>query len=251
MLNPHVARIHLPAHLLGLLGVALLYIYPSWLGLVGFLLANFWFSCLGMSIGFHRYFTHKAFATNRFWRYVMLAGGTLAGQGSVIFWTALHRLHHPSSDRPGDVHSPQDGFWHSYMGWIFTLDPAKVPMGRAADLIRDPVARFTHRHYTALMWFWWILMITLSFWAPALSGGILLAGMWAIHQEALINSVCHHPGFGTAPYETADNSRNVKWLSWLTWGQALHNSHHSVPGSPNFGFDETDPGYTIIKLIKT
>jgi fatty-acid desaturase len=251
MLNPHVLKVHIPAHILGLVGIALIAAFPSWYALLGFMLANIWFSCLGMSIGFHRYFAHRAFKTSRFWHYVQLIGGTLAGQGSVIFWVALHRLHHPSSDRPGDVHSPVDGFWHSYMGWIFTLDPKQVPMSRAADLIKDPACRFTHRHYTSIMWVWWTLMITLAFIAPALAGGILLAGMWSIHQEALINSVCHDERFGERGYGTQDNSRDVHWLKWLTWGQSLHNTHHSSPAMANFGGTNgtLDPGYSIIKRI--
>ena len=251
LLNPHVTNIHLPAHALGILGVVLIYMNPSWMTLVGFLIANFWYSCLGMSIGFHRYFAHKAFTTNQFWRWVMLLGGSFAGQGSVVFWVALHRLHHPTSDRPGDIHSPQEGFWHSYMGWILTLDPSKVSLNRAIDLIKDPAAKWTHRNYTILVWSWWLFLLAISLIFPAFIAGVLIAGVWSIHQEAFINSICHHESFGIAPNQTKDYSRNVKWLSWLTWGQSLHNTHHAYPASSNFGLDGNfDPGYYIIRKIE-
>jgi stearoyl-CoA desaturase (delta-9 desaturase) len=210
-----------------------------------------------MSIGFHRYFSHKAFKTNRFWHQVMLWGGTLAGQGSVVFWVALHRIHHPNSDRStADIHSPKfKGFWHAYMGWIFTLDPAEVPLSKASDVIRDPVARFTHRHYHHILWLYWTVMLSVAvLWEPArpFIAGALFAGSWSIHQEALVNSVCHDVRFGNAPYasQTKDSSRNVPLLHYLLWGQSYHNNHHAWPASANFCVDgKQDIGYRIIKLI--
>jgi len=200
VLNPHVNRVHIPAHVLGVIAVIALLVAPSWWWLAGFLLANLWFSGIGMSVGFHRYFTHRAFKANKLWRYVMLAGGSLAGQGSVIFWAALHRLHHPTSDTPADVHTPTKGFWHAYMGWIFNLDPNAVPLNRSIDLIRDPACKWTHRNYHRIMWAWWALLAAVIVLVPAARPfcfGVLFAGMWSIHQEAFINSACHWPAFGS------------------------------------------------------
>lgn len=257
MLNPHVNRIHVPAHLLG--AGALAYAFATFdmfmLGwaLLSFFAFNLWFSGIGMSIGFHRYFTHKAFKANLFWRYMMLAGGTLAGQGSVIFWAALHRIHHVKSDRDGDIHSPVHGFWHSYMGWIFTLDPGKIPLGRAVDLVKDPACKFTHRNYHRILWAWWAVLLITGAVFPKLQPlvvGALIAGTWSIHQEALINSICHHPAFGQRDYETKDTSRNVYGLHWLTWGQSLHNTHHAFPARADFGVAGPDIGYRLLSLFK-
>ena len=207
-----------------------------------------------MSIGFHRYFTHKSFNVNKFWRLMMLWGGTLAGQGSVIFWAALHRLHHSKSDQPGDIHSPIGGFWHAYVGWIFTLDPSRVQLSRAVDLIRDPWCKFTHRHYHRIMWAWWSLLLISAALAPSLRpwvAGALIAGMWSIHQEALINSVCHDSRFGKREHNTKDTSRNVYGLHWLTWGQSLHNTHHAFPAKADFGTIKPDIGYRLLSLFKS
>lgn len=259
-INPHVHQVHIPAHVLGVSAIAWTAMFPTIWTFISFLVFWTWFSGLGQSIGFHRYFTHRSFKTTRFWHHVMLWGGTLAGQGSVVFWTALHRLHHPTSDQPPDIHSPQNGgFWHAYMGWIFTLDPTRVPLGRANDLIRDPWCRFTHRKYKWILWTWWALLLTLFALVPVMRpwiAGALIAGLVGIHQEAVVNSVCHDKRFGTAPYadRTSDYSRNVPLLHYALWGQAYHHTHHAHPGAPNFRCDTPDSkdiGYRIIQLIET
>lgn len=253
-LNPHVREVHIPAHVLGF--IALLWAISTanlWV-ILWFLVFNFWYSGLGMSIGFHRYFTHRAFETTRFWRMVMLWGGTFAGQGSAVFWVALHRLHHANTDKEPDIHSPKiHGFWHAYVGWIFTIDPRAVQLAKAADTIRDPLCRFTHRHYNRIMWAWWAAWL-LSAWlfeaVRPVAAGMLIAGAWAINQEALINSVCHDPRYGVTHDDSRDHSRNVHGLHWLTWGQSLHNNHHVDPRNANFGDPGGhDIGHRIIRLI--
>jgi stearoyl-CoA desaturase (delta-9 desaturase) len=221
---------------------------------VGFLLSNFLISGLGMSVGFHRYFTHKSFKTNRFWHYAMMYMGSLACQGSLLFWVALHRQHHPNSDTGTDTHSPTKGFWHAYMGWVFKLEPENVKLSSAQDLLRDTGVRFLHRKYKYVLWVTWVVAALVTEVWPLTSGlvcGFYLASCWAIHQEALINSVCHSTWAGTAPYaaKTKDNSRNVPWLHWITWGQSLHNNHHAFAASSNFGDpakNEKDTGYKFI-----
>jgi fatty-acid desaturase len=258
-INPHVQNVHIPAHILGIISIVLAIITPSWGTLLGFLFFNFWLSGLGMSIGFHRYFSHRAFKVNRFWHHVMLWGGTFAGQGSVVFWVALHRIHHPNSDKSvADIHSPKfKGFWNAYMGWIFTLNPLDVSLSKSTDVIRDKWSRWEHRNYDKIMWAYWTVLISLAIIVPVMRPfiiGALIAGMWSIHQEAIINSVCHCSKFGNAPFEerTKDGSRNVNKLHYLTWGQSLHNTHHAFAGSPNFGTAESpDIGYRIIKLIQS
>jgi len=252
MQNPHVNRVHAPAHILGIFGLIGLFIWPSWAWLIGFLLVNLWFSGFGMSVGFHRYFTHRAFKTSKFWHYFMLVGGTLAGQGSVIFWAALHRLHHAKSDTPEDIHTPAiKGFWHAYMGWIFTLDPGMIPMGRASDLIRDPVCKWTHRNYHRILWAWWAFLITLGVILPEARpfiAGVMFAGMVSIHQEAFINSACHT--FGSRRFDTKDTSTNIPWATFFTWGQSLHNNHHAKAASASFSQGEPDPGYMLVRVMQ-
>lgn len=256
--NPHFRDIHVPAHALGLFALVAAFNTGAWEAIPVFLVLNAWISGLGISVGFHRYFTHKAFVANRFWRFMMLLGGSLACQGSVIFWVALHRLHHSASDLEADIHSPAyNGFWSAYMGWIPNLDPSKVSLGRATDLIRDPQARFFHRHYRTIIWTYWTTLLLLGMVFESTRPfvyGALIAGMWGIHQEAIVNSMCHSPKFGIARFQTNDRSRDVPILSWFTWGQTLHNAHHAYPASANFKIGDSkgvDPGFALIRVIGT
>lgn len=254
MLNPHVHRVHVPAHVVGAIGLWWGFQNPSWGLLLSFLLFNLWFSGLGMSVGYHRYFTHRAFKTNRFWHLMMLFGGTLAGQGSVIFWAALHRVHHPTSDQPTDPHTPRyRGLFHAYMGWIFDLDPSTVKLSRAVDLIRDSWCAVTHRLYHYILWLWWGVLALIGgvLGLPEVAAGAAIAGCWSIHQEALINSFCHDQRFGSRSHETPDSSRNVRALEYITWGQSLHNTHHAFPARADFGDGRHDIGFRLIQLIRS
>lgn len=279
--NPHVWRVHIPAHLVGVLGVmttlSLLIQHPHlWASVIAALMIfNFWFSCLGISVGFHRYFTHKAFTTNRWWERLMLWGGVLAGQGSPIFWAALHRQHHHRTDVEGDPHSPKvkadgspAGLWHAYMGWILELDPRSIPLYRAQDLVRNPEIKWIHRNYHRILWAWWIVVIAcMMLGTPVLQAlgiGAALAGTWSIHQEAWINSFCHDPRFGYAnqvlpPRTVSGEARDIPWMRFVTWGQSLHSTHHLDPRAADFGWYLQpmsgavfgDPGYAVVKLIST
>ena len=128
-----------------------------------------------------------------------------------------------------------------------------MKLGNATDLIRDPAMQFVHRNYSDLMWAYWLSMFGITLWFPVLTpfiAGAFIAGMWSIHQEALINSVCHDSRFGDRPFEIKDASRDVHWLHYLTWGQSLHNTHHAYPMSANFGTARNpDIGYKVIKWI--
>ena len=61
---------------------------------------------LGVTVGFHRLFTHRSFATSRPMRAIFGVLGSAAIEGPVISWVADHRKHHAFSDREGDPHSP-------------------------------------------------------------------------------------------------------------------------------------------------
>jgi fatty-acid desaturase/acyl carrier protein len=200
-------------------------------------LAFYLASAIGVEIGFHRYFTHRAFKCGPTLRLVLAAFGSMAGEGPVLFWAATHRRHHSHSDTDQDPHGPNQpgfaGFWRAHVGWLF--EPQPQDAGRyVPDLIRDRTTSLANRFY--LLWF------TLGLALPTAIGfafdagrgaleGLLWGGMVRIfvaHQATWgINSMCHL--FGARPYETHDDSRNFWPLVLPTLGGAWHNNHHAFP----------------------
>src|SRR4051812_25985173 len=116
---------------------------------------------LGITVGFHRLFTHRSFKTGPAVRAVLAALGSAAIEGPVISWVADHRKHHAYSDRPGDPHSPHvehghglkgalRGLLHAHVGWLFIHTERGLKTRYAPDLIADPVVSFISR--TFVLW---------------------------------------------------------------------------------------------------
>jgi stearoyl-CoA desaturase (Delta-9 desaturase) len=141
----------------------------SWVEL-GLLLGMYLLTALGITVGFHRLFTHRSFEAGGVTRFVLAALGSMAAQGPLLKWVAVHRRHHRHSDRPDDPHSPHGrGLWHAHVGWLFRPEPADLDR-YAGDLRRDTPVRVA----SALFPLWLVVGLML----PAVLGG-LLTGTWA------------------------------------------------------------------------
>jgi stearoyl-CoA desaturase (delta-9 desaturase) len=208
---------------------------------------------LGITIGFHRYLTHRSFETSRPVRAVLAALGSAAVEGPVISWVADHRKHHTFSDEEGDPHSPHvghggglkgslRGLYHAHMGWLFNHTQRGSKKRFAPDLVRDPVVSFVDRTFL----YWAVLgLLVIPFGLGVAIGGSLIAGvtgmlwggavrMFVLHHVTYsINSLCHV--FGRRPFETGDESRNLAWLALPAFGEAWHNNHHAFPTSAVHG----------------
>ncbi len=207
---------------------------------------------LGVTVGFHRHLTHRAFATSRPVRATLAALGSAAIEGPVISWVADHRKHHAFSDQEGDPHSPHvghgggllgalRGLGHAHVGWLFRHDQRAAKARYAPDLIADPVIRFVDR--TFLLWV--ALGLAVPFGLGVAIGGNIGAGLTGLlwggavrifllhHVTYSINSLCHF--FGRQRFETGDESRNLAWLAPLSFGEAWHNNHHAFPTSARHG----------------
>jgi stearoyl-CoA desaturase (Delta-9 desaturase) len=231
------------------------------------LLSFYTFTILGITVGFHRMFTHRACAGGPVLRFILGVGGSMSGQGPLLEWCAVHRQHHKHSDDDGDPHSPNvhgggfagmlKGMFHSHMGWLFAPEPAGVSSA-VPDLVADPVLRFVDR------WFWvWMLVgwnipggiayaITGS-WHAALTGflwGGLVRTFLLHHVTWSINSVCHV--WGTRPYASQDHSRNNPLFGILAFGEGWHNNHHAFPTSARHGLAwwQLDLTWVAIRLLK-
>jgi stearoyl-CoA desaturase (delta-9 desaturase) len=224
---------------------------------------------LGITVGFHRLFTHRSFKTSPWLRGVLGVLGTMAIEGPVISWVADHRKHHAYSDRPGDPHSPHvdhGGGWrgalrglaHAHVGWLFDHQQRGARERFAPDLVADSVIGFVDSTFVA----WSLLGLALPFGLGALIGGTVAAGLEGMlwggavrifvlhHVTYSINSLCHF--FGRQRFDTRDESRNLAWLTPFSFGEAWHNNHHAFPTSAIHGIGrrELDLSGLVISLLE-
>jgi len=237
----------------------------SWVEL-GLLAGMYALTGLGITVGFHRLFTHRAFETNRVVQLILAALGSMALEGSLLHWVALHRRHHQHSDTPDDPHSPLHegkgilgllrGFWHAHLGWIFQPEPPNL-FRYVKDLHQDGPVRVASALF--LMW------VAIGLLIPTILGGLLtgtwmgallgliwggLARIFLIHHVTWsVNSVCHL--WGGRPFATADQSRNNFLFGILALGEGWHNNHHAFPTSARHGLRwwQVDVSYWFIRAL--
>ncbi len=225
---------------------------PTWLDL-GLGLAFYAVSGLGITCGYHRFFTHGSFKANRSLKIGLASAGSLAVQGPVIRWVADHRKHHAFSDRDGDPHSPwrfgtgpralTRGLWWAHTGWLFDREQTSKER-YAPDLVADRDLRVVHALFP--------VFTVVTFLAPMLIGGLVTmswvgafsALLWVgavrvlllHHVTWSVNSVCHV--FGDRPFATRDKAANVWPLAIVSFGESWHNLHHADPTSARHGVDK-------------
>ncbi len=216
-------------------------------------LALYWLTGgVGITLGFHRLFAHNSFKLSKIVAYPVMVCGTLAGQGGALSWIAAHRTHHKYSDQKGkDPHTPRDGFFWSHMGWLFKrtiLDDIKHYKQMVPDLIRDPFYRFLNRYNGILII---ALGILLYLWGGLsyLVWGFAVRMVLLYHSTWFVNSATHKWGYRS--YKTSDDSRNLWWVSLLSFGEGWHNNHHAFQGSARHGLRwwEVDVTYLQIRLL--
>jgi stearoyl-CoA desaturase (delta-9 desaturase) len=203
---------------------------------------------IGITVGFHRFATHRSFKSHPAVEVVLFALGSMAIEGSVIDWTADHWKHHKFADKPGDPHSPVEGLWHAHFGWFFSNNHG-IPEQDAKHLLKDPMARFMSRTFL----FWAALGIAVPYlfdgWRGVLWGG--LVRVFLLHHVTWsVNSICHQ--FGRRSFETTDQSSNQWIVGILGLGEGWHNNHHAFPESAFHGLKwyQIDIGGYVIRALE-
>jgi len=237
----------------------------SWTDL-GLLASMYVLTVLGITVGFHRLFTHRAFETNGVVAFVFGVLGSMAVQGRLFTWVAMHRRHHQHSDQINDPHSPHHegagasgllrGMWQAHVGWLFRPKPLDLTH-YVKDLDQRPSLRVVNR-----MFFVWVAAgllipaavgaILTGSWAGAFWGfiwGGLVRVLLVHHVTWSINSVCHL--WGRRPYQSGDESRNNYLFGVLAFGEGWHNTHHAFPTSARHGLRwwQPDVSYWVIKML--
>ena len=209
-------------------------------------------TAFGITVGFHRMLTHRAFKAKPWVRGLFTVLGSAAIEGPVISWVADHRKHHAFSDRPGDPHSPHvdhgsgwkgaiKGLTHAHVGWLFFHHSRGRRTRYAPDLIADPVVSAIDRRFVlcvagglaAPFFLGWAFGGTLRDGLTGLLWGGAVRVLVLHHATYSINSLCHF--FGRRRFATDDESRNLLWLAPLTFGESWHNNHHAFPTSARHG----------------
>lgn len=251
------------------LGIAIVIAFYLGIGLleVGLLLGMCFLAMVGVTVGFHRYFTHCTFETSTTMRIILAIVGSMACSGPLIYWVSSHRRHHQYSDRLGDPHSPYfdddqplsgfQRFWHSHIGWTLEHEITNSFIF-AKDVLRDPIICKINQLY----YFWILLGLAIpavlggvysGSWMGALSG-VLWGGFIRIFLSTqftfCINSITHL--YGSRAFNTSEQSRNNIWLAIPTGGEAWHNNHHAFPNSAKFGLKwwQIDLGYWTIRTFE-
>ncbi|MFT5355520.1 MAG: stearoyl-CoA desaturase (delta-9 desaturase) [Polyangiales bacterium] len=200
----------------------------------------------GVTAGYHRYFSHRAFKTSRVGQFALAVLAQSSLQKGVLWWAAHHRKHHKHSDEVGDVHSPvQEGFWHSHVGWILSAEHEETDYAKVRDLAKYPELRFLNRfHFLPGVVLALICFLTLG--VPGLIIGFFVSTVALWHSTFLINSLAHV--VGTRRFATPDESRNNFWLALLTLGEGWHNNHHRYQSSARNGFYWWEVDFTYYAL---
>jgi stearoyl-CoA desaturase (delta-9 desaturase) len=222
-------------------------------------------SGVGVTVGFHRLLTHRAFETHRPLKYVFAVLGSLSVQGPVITWVADHRKHHAHTDEEGDPHSPHvghgsglRGLLHAHMGWLMESMGRAQRRRYAPELMEDAGMRRINRSFELIV----LAGLAIPFALGYLLGGTLTAALTALlwgglvrifllhHVTWSINSVCHF--FGRRRFATDDHSTNVFWLALPSLGESWHHNHHAFPRSAQQGMRrwELDPSGALIALLE-
>ena len=231
--------------------VAIVLLWNQWVDAtnLAILFVLYIFTGVGITVGFHRLLTHRAFQTNPWLERTFAVMGSLAVEGSVLDWVADHRKHHAHADKEGDPHSPHvghgsglRGLWHAHTGWLLETQGQADWKRYATELYEDQKMRKIGRRFPFL--------VIVSLAIPTLAGfvldgftlrGALMGYIWGglvriflvHHVTWSVNSICHF--FGRRRFEIEDQSTNVAWLALFSLGESWHHNHHAFPRSAYHG----------------
>lgn len=213
------------------------------------LIGSYVLRMFGVTAGYHRYFSHRAFTLRRVPQFALAWLAQTSGQKGVLWWAANHRHHHRHADRPDDIHSPhRDGFFWAHVGWVLSDRHVAYDQARIADFARFPELRWLDRYH-------WLPTVTFgaATWlvggVSAFAWGYLVSTVVLYHATFAINSVAHI--WGTRRFPTADESRNNWLLALLTLGEGWHNNHHHCMSSARQGYRwwEIDVTWIGLRLL--
>ncbi len=213
---------------------------------VAVVFVTYYLRMFGITAGYHRYFSHRAFKTNRVFQFVLAFLAQMGVQKGVLWWAANHRHHHRYSDMENDIHSPaRKGFWWSHMAWILVKDYEETNVSAIKDFAKYPELVWLNKYFlvpplVGLAVVYAIGGLPWAFYAGVVSTVLVWHGTFSI------NSLTHI--FGSRRYLTTDNSRNSFILALITCGEGWHNNHHFHQNTANQGWFWWEIDFTFYAL---
>ncbi len=212
-------------------------------------LASYYVRMIGVTAGYHRYFSHRSYKTSRVFQFLLAFLAQTSTQKGVLWWAAHHRHHHKHSDTEQDVHSPvTKSFWYSHMGWIMSRSTEATNWKYIQDFAKFPELRWLNKYYLVppilyALALWLTLGWSGIFW------GFFFSTMLLYHGTFFINSLAHV--LGKVRYRSGDESRNSFVLALLTCGEGWHNNHHYYQATANQGWFwwEIDLSFYTLKIL--
>jgi len=215
----------------------------------------FW-TGLGITGGYHRLWSHRAYTAHYLVRLFLCLGGAAAFEGSAKWWCRHHRAHHRYTDTEKDPYNARRGFWYSHMGWMLQKQKAKlIGFADISDLVKDPMIMWQHKYYPWIAVTFGILLPTCiagllwSDWA----GGFYFASLWRMvvvhHATFFVNSLAHN--FGDKSFSDHHTAFDSFVTAILTLGEGYHNYHHEFPQDYRNGiqFYHYDPTKWLIRFL--
>lgn len=202
-----------------------------------------------LTAGYHRYFSHKSFETNRVFQFLLAYGAACSLQGGPLWWASHHRYHHHSADESMDVHSPmQYGFFHSHFLWFMQKKNLKAHYHLIKDFSKFPELRLLERYWYLASLPIIVLLYLIGGW-NFIIWGFFVPTVFVNNVTYSVNSFVHL--FGRRRYNTKDNSKNNWWVALLSFGEGWHNNHHRYAGSARQGFVwyQIDITYYFLKIF--
>lgn len=251
---------------LHLLALAFVVPYFSWAGVIAFFTMYYLTGMVGITFGFHRLFTHKAFVVPTWLGNFAALCGTLACQGGPISWVASHRTHHMFSDKHEDPHDATRGFWHSHFIWVFNrrqdLDIFDDYKHYAPDMLNNKFVLFLENNMILIQVIFGLSLLAAGGifgnvagfdWHNAASlvvYGVFLRLVVIYHVTWFVNSAAHK--WGSQPNNTQDLSRNIWWVALVSFGEGWHNNHHAQPRSARHGWTwwQFDSTWILIQILR-
>ncbi|KAF5295122.1 hypothetical protein FQA39_LY13273 [Lamprigera yunnana] len=195
-------------------------------------------SGMGVTIGAHRMYSHKAFKAAWPLKFVLIILHTIAGQNCMYIWVRDHRQHHKYSDTDADPHNAHRGFFFSHIGWLMSKKhPAVISKGRTidmSDLEADALVMIQKIYYKSLyvaLAIAFPISIPVYFWNETYVNSLFISYfaryIMLLNITWLVNSAAHI--YGTRPFDQTLKPVESGVVALLSVGEGWHNYHHAFP----------------------